>query len=259
MPFWQEKGEMLSYAVKIGFIPAGEAEFIFQPNTHKKEYQIHNRAWTYPKLSKLFKLNDSIHINGKMYPFPFASGSYEMQLNENDYFAHKKTEFDHQISQAAYKNIKDNAPVRLRKTPTHGRDIFSALYFLRNTVKNIHVGDTYTLPVMDITRNYTMHLNVLRKEKIHANKSIYNTFVMQVLLNGIANDKKEDNLFLWISDSPERLPVQFKIKMGIGSVTAKLTQRSYLTEDTLEKKGSSHAKTIQTKKDIHHGNLFNLN
>lgn len=223
---WQKEGERLTYSVGYSFFSIGNAEIAYAPK-EENAYSIVGRAWTHNGVSSLMSLNDRLTFTGAhtQEAFPFQSQLFETRLFENDYSAQKEVRFNHEKNTASYTNLKDATPAKIRDIEPFGRDLFSALYHLRSSVKEIKTGDIYTLPVVDLTKNYTLNLHVLKKEHIKTPWGKVNAFKVKPVLEGISNKRKKDKLYIWIEANEERTPLRFEIDMKIGSFVAKIIKK----------------------------------
>lgn len=223
---WQTEGERLTYDVGYSFISAGHAEIAFNPTAKDNEYHIIGRAWTHEGIAPLVRIADRLTFKGThLKNLDYASQFIGTRLFENNYSARKKVLIFHKNNQAIYKNIKDNTGATYRKIEPFSRDLFSALYYLRHHTKNVTVGDSFSLPIVDLTKNYTLKLNILGKDTIEVPWGKVEAYKVQPILHGISNKRKKDKLFIWVSADEERTPLRFEIDMRIGSFVADIIKK----------------------------------
>ena len=221
-PSWKQ-GERLSFSVYFWFMKAGEAEILFKPEPSTGLYRFTGRAWTD---TSMFRLRDRVSVVGKnTEEFPYKSGYYNVRLNEKDYRANKDVKYFHSKGEAHYKNVHaGQKEADIYKIENDTRDMISALYYLRESVEEINVGDVYEVPVFDVNTSYTMKLKVLDRKKIKtALGKRYAWHVNPVLVKkGGETAKKKDRWHLWVSDDTERLPLKINVKLNFGSFKAEL-------------------------------------
>ncbi len=221
---WFERGERLHYLVEMwGWLNVGEAEILFKPETEEK-YTILARAWT--SLSA-FKLRDRLTTYGVHSDVqgegPFYSARQVIELNENDYKAHKIINFDRSAKMVRYHNIQGNEEPVGFGAPEHVRDMISALYYYRKTVGSVKVGDSY---VHDVAQNdyiYRMNLSVVGKDKIDGHHSFKVRPTMQKLnLKGEPIGEAKDTWVIWVRDDESFMPQRIEAKTKFGSFVASL-------------------------------------
>ena len=250
---WQEEGERLTYEVKFAFITAGKAEIAYKPNIKENTYHLISRAWTNDGISALLNMADRLTVEGKIEgeSMPFESSLYEARLFENDYKAIKNTLFDHKLLQASYTNVKDGTPATVRDFPNQGRDLFSALYFLRKSLENLTVGSVHSLPVMDMTRNYTLNLKILGREKMKTPWGKKRVIKLQPVMKGLSEKRQKDDLFIWVTDDENRIPVRFQIRLAVGSFNAYLIKAdTYKSPSKAPENLPETGPTLQKEKKI---------
>ena len=257
---WKTEGERLTYDVGYSFISAGLAEITYQPLAEENRYNVIGRAWTHDGLSGLFRIDDRINAYGLLKGAEGESHStkkFETRVFENDYSAHKLMEVDRLNNQAIYKNVKDESPAKIRKIQPLSRDLFSALYHLRQSVETINVGDVFTLPIADLTKNYTLTLSVLKRERIGTKMGTKQTLKVRPVLSGLSQKRKKDKLYIWITDDAERTPVKFEIDLLLGSFTANIVHKgAYDSKSHAPTTLPEQGPTSPRKRNTQHVNLF---
>jgi len=218
---WFTKGETLVYDVRLGALKAGRAELHYAV-TPKQTYAITIRAWTDGMVHKMFAMRDRIVAEGQhAVKTPFYSTAYNTFMNESHYKARKQTLYDRKKGQVVYRNLRE-APVQDNTLPLLDgtRDIVSAMYHLRRQVGEIKVGQTYSLPVFDVRKGYTMNVRITGREKVKNKLGEFMAYVAKVQFVG--EEETTDNVTVWVSDDINRWPVRINRKMAVGSFTADL-------------------------------------
>ena len=78
---------------------------------------------------------------------------------------------------------------------------------------------------MNTRQNWPLVVKVLRKEKVKTPAGRFDAFLVQPFLRheGLFI-QKGDRLRVWLSDDAKRVPVQMKVDVFFGSITAKLAK-----------------------------------
>lgn len=218
---WFTGGETLVYDVSLGGMKAGKAElnYLVRPD---RSYTITIRAWTSGFMKTLFNMRDRIVADGKHSDKnAFYSTVYNTFMNESHYKARRQTSYDRKKGQIVYRNLREE-PVQDVTFPLFEgtRDIVSAMYSLRQAVDSIKVGETYSLPVFDVRRGYTMNVKITGREKVVTKVGEFMAYVAKVQFVG--EKETTENVTVWVSDDINRWPVKINRKMAVGSFTATL-------------------------------------
>ena len=75
----------------------------------------------------------------------------------------------------------------------------------------------------DGKKTYTLTVRVLRKERVNVKAGVFNTVVVEPLLQAAGLFKHEGKLTVWLSDDRLHLPVLMKSKVIVGSIVAELS------------------------------------
>ena len=101
-------------------------------------------------------------------------------------------------------------------------DIAGALEMLR--LGNLQPGKWSTLPVTDGKKMAYAKVEAQARESINVQSKTYQTVRYEAFLFDNVLYKRKGRLQIWISDDPERMPVQLRLQFGfpIGSVSVQL-------------------------------------
>ncbi|MDP2167471.1 MAG: DUF3108 domain-containing protein, partial [Thermodesulfovibrionales bacterium] len=109
-------------------------------------------------------------------------------------------------------------------------DPLSGFYHLRN-MELVPEKSVY-LPVFDRKKVWNIEVQVLGREKIETPIGTFNTVLVKTVLvkplmksEGIFSKKGE--LFIWLTDDKNKIPVRLKSKVTVGSITAELISGAY--------------------------------
>ena len=125
--------EILEYKVSLGSINAGSAYIKFEKSKENDTYKIIANAKTEGFARRLYSLNDSISVYGKVIDNNLIPTSHTLVIKENSYKANKTVQFNYTNDLLKYtNNLKNfsNHYILINKA----KDIFSTLYTLRENV-----------------------------------------------------------------------------------------------------------------------------
>lgn len=224
-------GEKISYKAVYnwGFIwiNAGEVEFKVNETKIKDSSGYHFSASgsSLTSYDWLFKVRDyfqSYTDSKKLAPVYFDRNTYE-----GGYRVHNRYSFNYKDSLIYAKTENTNKPYSEDTIKLEKRiyDVLSGVYYIRNLDFNKYqVNDT--IPVRMIIDNeiFDLYIRYMGKEVLKTHdKRIFNTIKFSALLiEGTMFNGGED-LFVWVTDDLNRIPVLVEAKILIGSVKATLS------------------------------------
>lgn len=103
------------------------------------------------------------------------------------------------------------------------QDVISALYLIRT--KTLKVGEQVNFPINDGGRTYNVVVEVQATEEIRTPAGPFQTIRLEPrVFEGLF--RKKGRMFVWLTNDLEKMPVQLKARMNIGTITASLTRVS---------------------------------
>lgn len=225
-----KSGERITYSAVYnwGFIwlNAGYVEFKVNKTTLSGEdvYHFNSYGASIPSYDWLFKVRDYFQSYAKtdnLAPLYFDRNTYE-----GGYKVHNRFAFDYNDSLIYTKTENSDKPYSedTLKMPHNIYDVISGIYFIRNIdFDQYEINDT--IPVRMIIDNeiFDLYVRFLGREaiKLH-NKQKFNTIKFSALLVEGTIFKGGEDLFVWVTDDLNRIPVLVEAKILIGSVKATL-------------------------------------
>jgi hypothetical protein len=103
--------------------------------------------------------------------------------------------------------------------------LLSGLYFLR--LQNYMIGQMLRIPVTDDQKNYEFEILVAAREKVETECGKIDTIRLEPKIFG--PDKffrKKGELFIWVTDNDQHVPVNLEAKGEAGKVSVKLSKKS---------------------------------
>lgn len=218
-----EEGEWLDYRVKYGWFNASKASLEVSLNSldGKKVYHIKGYGKSTGLLDVFFKVRDryeSFVDTSEIKPYKFIR-----DLNEGGYYKNKMIRFDHRKKVATVHDYKYDT-VHQHKFTDKTQDMLSALYHLRNLVKNdeLKKGDEYNLNMFFDEQNYDFKTRFLGREIIETKFGKVKCLVFKPYVKSGRVFKEQESVTVWISDDKNKIPIKIKADLAVGSLTAKL-------------------------------------
>jgi hypothetical protein len=229
-------GEKISYNIAYNWhfiwINAGQVEFEVKNAKFMDRDVYHFDAWgtTFKTYDWFFKVRDNLesYLDMKsLKPLWFERKTYE-----GGYAVHNQYIFDHKNKRIFSFTENSNKPFT-RDTltlPPCTFDVISLSYYARNLDFNdLDVNDT--IPVSAIIDNelFNLYIRYLGKEVIETKDgSRYNCIKFSALLVEGTIFKGGEDLFVWVTNDKNRIPVLVEAKILVGSVKALLINTSGL-------------------------------
>ena len=247
MPF--KPGEKLTFELRWGVIPAGEAVLEVKPIetvNGVEAYHFVLTAKTNAFVDKIYKVRNRIDA--------FA----DRAMTKSVFFKHRQREgrrkkdivvdFDWSNQQAQYSNSgRYRKPIELMPGSF---DPLSAFYYTRllDFGKNTHVSR----PVTDGKKNVLGVAKVIRRETIELPCGTFDTYLVEPDLRhvgGVFRKSKNAKIHVWVTADERHIPVRAKSKVIVGSFVGELVSMEGLTA-TAEKPGSdTHETTVAMHAD----------
>jgi Protein of unknown function (DUF3108) len=138
--------------------------------------------------------------------------------------------FDRSTQQVKYLTTdltKPNAPPQGKILPLQDgmMSLLAGLYFLR--LQNYKEGQMMRFPISDDQKNYEFDILVGKREKVKTECGHINTIRLEPKIFG--SDKffrKKGEMFIWVTETDQRIPVHLEAKGEAGKLTAKLTKKT---------------------------------
>jgi hypothetical protein len=247
MPF--QPGEKLTFELRWGFIPAGEAVLEVRPTktiNGVEAYHFVLTAKTNAFVDKIYKVRNRIDA--------FA----DKAMTKSVLFKHRQREgrrkkdivvdFDWHHRQAQYSNAgRYREPIELMPGSF---DPLSAFYYTRllDFKKNTQVAR----PVTDGKKNIVGVAKVIRRETIELPCGTFDTYVVEPDLKhvgGVFRKSKNAKLHVWVTADERRIPVRAKSKVIVGSFVGELVSMRGLATTAQKPPRDSHGTTMAMRSD----------
>ena len=217
-------GEKLTYVLKWGFIPAGEATLEVGPATDMHGQPAHHFVLTARSnafIDNFYKVRDQIDA--------FAAADMQHSLHyikkqrEGGYKRDVVVYFDWGLKQARYENKgRQEDPISLMPGSF---DPLSAFYFTR--LMEMKPGAKISQPITDGRKNVVGEARVVKRETIKVAGVPYDTFLIVPDLKhvgGVFRKSRDASIHIWVTADHRRIPVRLKSKVVVGSFVGELVK-----------------------------------
>jgi hypothetical protein len=217
--------ERLVYNVSWGVMSVGDAtlettellEFGGRPAYHIVSRAVSNKFCD--AFYKVRDLNESWIDAAK-----FSSLGYQKNLHEGHFVRDEWVVYDTDKHDFLAKITGKDGHFEYKAgtVPVSVQDILSSMYYLRS--QKLAEGNEITLDV-NTKQNWPLVIRVIKKEKVRTPAGAFNTILVEPALRqeGIFIQKGR-KLQIWLTDDDRKMPVQMKVEVFFGHVTAKLAK-----------------------------------
>ncbi|MBI4686165.1 MAG: DUF3108 domain-containing protein [Nitrospirae bacterium] len=150
--------------------------------------------------------------------------NYRLKIREGKHRRDKEVIFKHESKKATYidhlLNEKEEFDV-----PFLVFDPISSFYYLRTL--NFIVGESLYVTVFDSKKVWNVEVQVLKKEKVTLPAGEFDTILVKPLMKSEGIFYRKGEIYVWLTDDENRIPVKLKTKVALGSITATLVGGSY--------------------------------
>lgn len=220
------KGEKLTYELKWGLIPAGEATIEVLPNeiidgVEGRHFRMTAKSNSF--VDVFYKVRDV--VDGFTDLLVTHSLLYRKKQNEGSTKRDIIVTFDWEAKQARYTNFgKAKKPISLSDGAF---DPFSVIYYCR--FFNFDTNKDIVRPVTDGKKIVTGVAKFKGRESIKINGIRYDTFLIEPEIehiSGVFKKSKKAKIQIWLTADDLRIPVRIKSKVVVGSFVADLVEKN---------------------------------
>ncbi len=214
---WQV-GERLTYQVKYGFFRAGTSVFAVEGEEQlngRRALKFSSTINSAPGF--FFKINDTARSYSD--PLSLYTMRYDKIQRGQEENSTNVTVYNHAARTA--QRTEDNtahAPIPLNP---YAVDVLGAIYYVR--AQNLRVGQVIKFPVHDGKRDYGMEVTVRKIERITVPAGTFECLLVEPRLRQADGTiRRKGQMTLWMTNDSRHIPVQIRIQLGFGSLTAHL-------------------------------------
>ena len=211
-------GEYLRFAVRYGFITAGEA-YLEVPEVKnwrgRPVYTLVARAESNKFFSAFYRVQNRIES------FWDTSGYYSRRFYENrqegGYREENEIVFDYKRGEAVYKT--DGQAIAI---PPNCQDALSSFYYTRTQA--LPLGGSVVFDYHASHRSQPIEVRVLGRQRVETPAGTFDTVVIEPVLRAGGIFQNRGRLVIWLTDDDRRMPVMMKSKVTIGSISVVLIE-----------------------------------
>jgi len=217
-----KQGEWLKFDLSYsGFLKAGEATLSVSETTNKgkQAYHVTGKGKTTGMLKWFFAVKDNYQTffyKDNLKPYLFIR-----KINEGGYKKNKEIHFDHNAKTAIVINHKHKTKKSYKIEDI--QDMLSSLYYLRGQdFSTYKTGDTVVIKMFFDGETYDFKLNLLGREILETKFGKIKTLKFKPYVQAGRVFKEQESLTIWITDDANKIPVEIKATLSVGSLNAKL-------------------------------------
>lgn len=201
-------------------IRAGKAVLDYK-NTPERTI-IQTRVTSASFISLFYKVDD--FAQSIMYPDGYPE-KFTLKIHEGPHRRHKITDFRPRVpgvpQKVIFNNIRDDDVMEFElKEPAY--DPLSAFYAITKT--DIREGESSFITIFDNEKVWRTEVQILRKEKVRVVAGEFDTIVIKPLLESEGIFIKTGDMYIWLTDDEQRIPVKITSKAIIGKFTVMLAE-----------------------------------
>lgn len=223
-------GESLEYRVHYGAVTAGIAKLSVSkdPVTVKGRECFHmvGQGISSKTFSLFFKVNDRYETYVDMESL--APLKYKRKIEEGSFRTYTEVKFD-QWENKAYERRSGYNHTDTYEVPPYIQDVMSAFYYARTQdYSKAEAGDLTHFENFIDRAVHDLDVEFLGREVIEVGGIKYKTVKLKPLVKEGGIFTHEGDMFLWISDDENRIPIRIEAGLVIGSVQVDLKKAKNL-------------------------------
>lgn len=220
-----KEGEKLTYKLRYGVISAATGTLKVEKSklrfSNPNAYHLSAFGQTSGAFSVFYTVKNQYdsYIDGDNY-LPYL---YTEDIHEGSYTRKEYATFDHRNKKVSGKKGTFTSPT------SQFFDLLSAYYFSRNLdLSSLKKGDTFKISYFLNDEVSQLGIKYIGIEKIKTSLGTLECIKLSPEIKSGRIFKKDSQLFLWVTNDGNRIPVKAQVEIIIGSVTMELTQANGL-------------------------------
>ena len=212
----------MEYILHFGPINAGKGinNLYLEELDGKPVYHTHLVAQTTGLADKLYKVRDI--YEGYFDPETLLPVKSIRDINEGKYKKYDEVTYDHTLGKAY-------SPSGEHDVPKDIRDMTTALYYIRSIhFDTLEYGDIIPLNTFFDDELFPFDIRYRGKEKVKIKGTVYNCIKLVPFVEPGRIFETEDDMTIWISDDPNKIPIRVKFDLVVGSIKCDIVSYSGL-------------------------------
>jgi len=223
-------GEKLEYRVHYGAITAGTARLEVKKEPVQVNgrpcYQMVGTGISSRSFSLFFRVNDRYETFVDMESL--MPWKFKRKIEEGDFKVYSEVAFD-QFNQKAYERRSTVKHITTYDVPAYIQDVMSAFYYARTqSYQSAKPGDVVRFQNFIDKKVHDLDVLFLGRETIEVAGVTYKTVKLKPLVREGGIFQHEGEMYLWITDDANRVPVRVESGVVIGSVQVDLVKAENL-------------------------------
>ena len=216
-------GERLRYAIEWRLIPAGHAEMWIEADITPGFWKARARANSTGYVANLYKVDDEYTATfGRR---SFCSVGIRKTIHEGDRHREVDIQFDprRRLGLLRERDTNTTSPPRQEQFPIPEcvHDILSAFHYVRSLP--LAVGESFEFPLNDGGRTLSIRLEVQALEEVQTEAGTFEAYRVEPDVFSGQLFQQKGRMFVWFSNDEQRVPVQLRAQIGVGTIVATLT------------------------------------
>lgn len=217
-------GEYLEYRVHYGVVTAGIARLQIKEEpvmmNGRKCYHAIGTGTSSKTFSAFYRVADRYETYIDMQTL--SAVKFKRKIEEGNFRQYTEVDFD-QNGHKAYEKKNGKPEVSTYDVPPYIQDVLSAFYFARTQdYSTAKPGDLYHFQNFIDRKVFDLDVLFVGREVIEVEGKKYKTVKLKPLVQEGGLFQHEGDMFLWISDDYNRIPVRVESAIVVGAVTVDL-------------------------------------
>lgn len=223
-------GEKLEYRVHYGAVTAGTAKLEVKPEpvmmNGRPCYHMVGQGISSKSFSLFFRVNDRYETFVDMESF--MPWKFKRRIEEGDFRVYTEVAFD-QNAHKAYERRSTVKHTTIYDVPAYIQDVMSAFYYARTQdYANAKPGDLTRFQNFIDKKVHDLDVQFMGRETIEVGGVKYRTVKLKPLVREGGIFQHEGEMYLWISDDHNRIPVRVESGLVIGAIQVDLVKTENL-------------------------------
>jgi hypothetical protein len=225
-----QRGELLEYRIHYGAVTAGTARLEVKKDpvtlNGRECYHMVGQGVSSKTFGLFFRVNDRYETfmdTESLMPWKF-----KRRIEEGDIRVYTEVDFD-QVKHKANERRSTVSHTTIYDVPAYIQDVMSAFYFARTLDYAVaKPGDLSHFQNFIDHKVHDLDVQFMGREVIDVAGIKYRTVKLKPLVREGGIFQHEGDMFLWISDDNNRIPIRVEAGLVIGSVQIDLANSSNL-------------------------------
>jgi hypothetical protein len=216
--------EKLSYRIEWRMVTAGTAN-VQLSHPSSDDWQLDLTLESGGMVNRLYKVLDTykVVLNDR-----FCASNLTLEAQEGKRHRLTRLKFDNSRHNVEYDErdlLNKTTTTRVLNIAPCTHDVVGALAAIR--AMNLEIGKSDTLPITDGKKIVNARIDAQAKENIAIAGKAYHCIRYEAFLFDNVLYKRKGRLYIWLTDDPDRIPVQLRFHLGfpIGTISVALDKR----------------------------------